>query len=344
MTTSGLGLSIAVLAFGASTIYLAVQLGNERAHSEQLATETRALNARIGELEKARAEPRIAMNGIFSGINTQPGESVSVALPPPPSTAARTEARADMLESVVVNGPSMQPSSEAFRKIMRSQMRAQNKQIYADVGAQLGLSKEDASKLIDLLTDQHVDGMGISRETTDPNERVRLMNEARRENEQKIADLLGPEKLKQLEQYQQTIPARQEMDMLARQLDGSDADPLSSDQRKRLLAALIEERGRIPAPDFRRSTTSEDFKKAYLDWQDDYNARIAAQARSILDAEQYSAYDQYQQWQKEMNVQMRSAVGPHGNVMFTTAAPAMLVGDSIAITTTTSEVQPPESP
>lgn len=338
MTTSGLGLSIAVLAFGASTIYLAVQLGKERAHSEQLATETRALNARIGELEKARAEPRVAMSGVFSAINTQPGESVSVTLPPP-STATRTEARADMLESVVVNGPSMQPSSEAFRKIIRSQMRAQNKQLYADIGAQLGLSKEDASKLIDLLTDQHVDGMGISRETTDPNERMRLMNEARRENQAKIADLLGPEKLKQLEQYQQTIPARQEMDMLARQIEGSDADPLSSDQRKQLLAALIEERSRIPAPDYRRIAASEDFRKAYLDWQDDYNARIAAQARGILDAEQYAAYDQHQQWQKEMNEQMRSAVGPSGVTL-----PAAFVGETAVLTLTAPDEKPDKEP
>ena len=131
-------------------------------------------------------------------------------------------------------------------------MRAQNKQMYADVGSQLGLSREDASKLIDLLTDQHVDGMAISREATDPTERMRLMNEARRENQAKIADLLGPEKLKLLEQYQQTIPVRQEVDMLARQLEGSDAAPLSDDQRKRLLAAIIEERKLVPPPDYRQ--------------------------------------------------------------------------------------------
>ena len=61
MKTSALSLSIAVLAFGASTIYLAVQLSEERAHSEQLADASRALNARIAELEKARDEGRFAM-------------------------------------------------------------------------------------------------------------------------------------------------------------------------------------------------------------------------------------------------------------------------------------------
>jgi outer membrane murein-binding lipoprotein Lpp len=56
MKTSGLSLAIAVLAFAASTIYLAVQLSEERAHSEQLVDATRALNARIAELEKVRDE------------------------------------------------------------------------------------------------------------------------------------------------------------------------------------------------------------------------------------------------------------------------------------------------
>ena len=343
MTTSGLGLSVAVLAFGASTIYLAVQLGDERAHSEQLINETRALNARIAELEKARAEPRPAVSGVFGAINMQPGQSVSVALPPPPTPAAKTEARRDHLEAVLVNGPSLQPNSEAFQKIIRAQMRAQNKQIYADVGTQLGLRKEDASKLIDLLTDQQADGMGISHETMDQTERMRLMNEARRENQAKIADLLGPEKLKLLEQYQQTIPVRQEVDMLARQLDGSDAAPLSEDQRKRLLAALIEERNLAPAPDYRRGNTGEDFKTTYLDWQENYNARVAAHARSVLDAEQYAAYDQYQQWQKEMNEQMRSAAGPRGTVMYSTAAPGTMVGE-VSVALPLSDEKPGKEP
>ena len=124
MTTSGLGLSIAVLAFGASTIYLAVQLSEERAHSEQLADETRALNARIAELEKARAEPRLAVSGTSAVRRHQHGawqdrERLTAAASRP-----RPKRNAHSVEAVLVNGPSMQPRSEAFRKMMRSQMRA----------------------------------------------------------------------------------------------------------------------------------------------------------------------------------------------------------------------------
>lgn len=329
MKASGLGLSIAVVAFGASSIYLAVQLNEERAHSEQLAEATRALNARIAELEKARPDTRYAMSGTFSAINAAPGSIISAAPPSPAASQSRG------VETTVMNGPPLPLQSEAFRKMMRTQMRAQNKKIYADVGSHLGLSRDDANKLIDLLTDQNSDGFGISRET-DPAERARLLNDAQRENEAKIADLLGPEKLKSLREYQQNIPSRQELDMLAQQIEGSDAASLNDEQRKRLLAALVEERNRIPAPGYSRGTTSEEYMKAYGDWQDDYNARVAAQFRGILNTEQYAAYDQYQQWQKEMNAQLRMASGPSGGVIYSAVAPGTIVGES-AIVTTTSE-------
>lgn len=342
MKPSILTLSIATLAFGGSTIYLAQRLNDESALSEQLSRETSALTARIAELEKARAEPPFAVAGSFGAADMAPGQVMSVGAP----SMARDEPRGDAIGAVAVNASALHaPRSEAFQKMIRAQLRAQNKQLYADVGTLLGLSKEDASKLIDLLTDQHVDGIGISRETQDPAERMRLMNEARRENEAKIAELLGAEKLGLLEQYQQSIPVRQELDMLARQLEGSDADPMNADQRKRMLAALLEESKRIPAPSYSRGTTREDFAKAYVNWQDDYNARIAERARGILSSAQYAAYDDYQQLQKEMREQVSVSAGSSGSVMFTTAAPTMTmtVGDGVA-TTTTSEEKPPKSP
>ena len=74
--------------------------------------------------------------------------------------------------------------------------------------------------------------------------------------------------------------------MLARQLEGSDAT-LNDDQRKRLLAALIEERKRVPDAEVPTAARREEYAKAVRDWQDDYNERVDAQARSILDTEQY---------------------------------------------------------
>jgi outer membrane murein-binding lipoprotein Lpp len=340
MKTSGLSLAIAVLAFAASTIYLAVQLSEERAHSEQLVDATRALNARIAELEKGRDDRRFAMNGTFGSANLPPGAMQNAQLPPPP---AASEWQSDAQAAVGVNGSFTPPQSEAFQKMMRAQLRSYNKQMYADVGAQMGLTREEVNKLIDLLTDQQSGGLAIPDGVTDPVEIQRLMEEASRENKAKIASLLGPEKLESLEDYQRSLPARQELDMVARQIEGSDAAPLNEDQRKRLLAALIEERKRIPSPQFPTGTgtgtaaDANDFAKTYSEWQADYNARVAAQARGILNTEQYTAYDDYVKWQKEMNEQMHIQ-----RVQGSVAAPGVMVGETsvVTATATTTDVKP----
>ena len=131
--------------------------------------------------------------------------------------------------------------------------------------------------------------------------------------------------------------------MLARQIEGSDAAPLNEDQRKRLLVALIEERKRIPSPQFPTGTDANDFAKTYSDWQADYNARVAAQARGVLNAEQYTAFDDYLKWQKEMNEQMhiqRVQGSGNGDVMFSVAAPGVMVGETSVVTATTTDVKP----
>jgi|KBSMisStandDraft_5_1062788.scaffolds.fasta_scaffold127837_3 outer membrane murein-binding lipoprotein Lpp len=339
MKTSGLSLSIAVLAFGASTIYLAMELSKERAHSEQLADATRALNARIAELEKSRDGNRLAVKGTFGSVTLPSGTTLNAQLPPPP---AASKATSDAPAPVAINEPVM-PQGDAPLKMLRAQLRAHNKQMYADAGAQLGLNREETNKLINLLTDQQTEGIGNPRGVTDPAEIRRQLDEASRENKAKIASLLGPEKLKLFEEYQQSLPARYELDMLARQLEGSDVAPLDDDQRKRLLAALIEERKRTSSPQFSIGTDQDDFAKAYSEWQDDYNARVGAQARNILNDEQYAAFDDYQKWQREMSEQMTRAhihAGGSGTVMFTTATEGAVAVEATAVTTSDSDEKP----
>ncbi len=153
--------------------YLPVRAAAGRAGpGRQLAEATRALNARIAELEKARANHASPSSGTFGASDAGARECRWVRRPrPPPPEKGETEA--DFTDVVAIGGPPP-PRSEAFRKMMRSQIRANNKRIYADLGPQLGLSKEDTSKLIDMLTDQQVDRFGRMRETSaDPVERQR---------------------------------------------------------------------------------------------------------------------------------------------------------------------------
>lgn len=326
MKPSVLGLAISALAFGASTIYLAVQLNDERAQADRVAESMAELNARIADLEKAREQP-LAVPGAF-GAEALGEADIAMVPPPPPSVAG--EARAGTAEGAVFTNAPMPPRSEAFEKMMRSNLRANNKRLYADLGEALGLSKDDANQLINMLTDQQVGNFAQVREAnvTDPAERARLRDEARRDDQAEIDNFLGASKAAALREYQETIPARLELEQLNRQLEGVDA-VLTDDQQKRMLAALVEERKRVPVPQMTDDASHDDYAKSYAEWQAGYNERVDAQARSILNTEQLTAYNEYQQWQKEMRDQMVMRRGvrgtrglPAGNVTFM-AAPVM---------------------
>jgi hypothetical protein len=56
MKPSMLGLLIAAGAFAASTIYLGMQLQEERARADEFLEQSRVLNARVAALERARAD------------------------------------------------------------------------------------------------------------------------------------------------------------------------------------------------------------------------------------------------------------------------------------------------
>lgn len=340
MKASVWGLLVAALAFGASTIYLSIQLSEERAQAENFAEATRALNARIAELEKAR-EQRV-ISGVFS-MDAPGGGSVSIGLPQPEEKLESSPEGAAPAPTANLPAPAR---TEAFQKMMRTQVRANNKRIYADLGKQLGLNKEDTSKLIDMLTDQQVEGFARMRESAqlDQAEVKRRLDDASREHQAEIEAFLGASKTEQLRDYQQTIPARQELDALTRQLEGSDAPSLSDEQQKRMLSALIEERKRIPTPKMTDSATTEDFVKAYAEWQSGYNDRLNAQAQGILNSEQLTAFSEYQQWQKEMREQgaarrLSRGRGPANSIEFTTVT-APIAGEAVMMVPAPTDEKP----
>jgi hypothetical protein len=262
------------------------------------------------------------------GSDTASGGAHMVA---PRAAAQQNAAATDVVEGVTLNAP---PPSEAFVKMMRAQMRANNKRIYADVGAALGLSKDEANKLIDLLTDQGSMSIQGPRDVPNPDERRRLIGDLHRDAKAAIVDLIGADKAQSLEEYQKTIPARQELEAISRQLEGADAG-LNEDQQKRLLAVLVEEHKRYPRPDGSDTSTPEAFAKAYADWQRDYSERVSAEARHIFTSEQLSTYNAYQQWQKEMREQMAKMLprpaSRGGTMSFTSASPVVVSADSVEL-------------
>ena len=312
MKPSMLGLLIAVGAFGASTIYLATQLNDERARADEVLEQSRALSARVAELEAARAE--MESMRLMAHL-PEAGGAASPATGGKPA-AMPTSASVELSESPVVEGspervrPGGPPvRTEAMQKMMRSQLRANFKRMNGDIGEKLGLTTEEANKLIDLMVDQQMEsanrGRGERGANLTPEQRAAGWAAQNDKSMSEIAALIGADKIDAYKAYQDSMPARQEVDMLSRQLEANDL-VLSKDQRARLVTALAEERKRVPQPKFSESVSREEYSKAMTAWQDDYNQRTAMRASSILDGEQQAAYGEYQQWHKEMRQQFEA--------------------------------------
>jgi hypothetical protein len=310
-----LGLLIAAGAFGASTIYLAAQLNAERTQADEFVAQTRTLNARIAELERARDELEMAR---LAGGGTDPAGA-----PPPggsekPAATATLEPTSTQIAQVTDgDAPGSRPDrigrpperSEAMQKMMRSQMRVNFKRTHSELADKLGLGKEDANKLIDLMIEQQMRMAERSREdranNLTPEQRAAAFARQQEKNQAEIAALIGADKVEAYKAYQESMPARQEVDLLSRQLEANDVS-LRKDQRDLMVTALAEERKRVPQPKLSESVSREEYTQAMDAWQEDYNQRASTRASSILDSEQQAAYSEYQQWNKEMRQQFES--------------------------------------
>jgi hypothetical protein len=313
MKASVLGLLIAAGAFGASTIYLAVQLDEERDHADQVVEQTRALNARIAELEKARDELESVQ--LASSFEATEGLAPGGAIGKSDPTATDTHAGApeprpaeDMPRPrFVPGGPAER--SEAMKKMMRAQMRGHFKRMHADIGDKLGLSRDDANKLIDLMIEQQMSAMDRGRQERSggqaPDQRTAAWSAQQEKNLAEVAALIGADKVDAYKAYQNTLPARQEVEMISRQLEANDL-ALSKSQRDLLVTALAEERQRVPAPKLSESGSREEYNQAMSAWQDDYNQRASTRTSSILNSDQQTTYTEYQQWSREMRQQFEA--------------------------------------
>jgi len=308
-----LWLSIATVAFGGSSIYLWQRLDQERTRSAEIERKAADLGARLAQLEKTRtpfAERHMASSGNYSSGQFGTGGPSAPPPPPPPGDNA-SAAKSEEQPVWTMRQPDRSP---AFQKMMRSQIRANNKRVYADVGTKLGLDKETTNKLIDLLTDQQLPNFDAPRDANDPSTNwPRYIEDRQRQNQAQVADLIGADKAMALQDYQQSLPARMEVDMLARQLEGYDA-ALNPDQRTRLIDAYVEERKRVPMPQGYEGIDPEAYQKSINAWQDDYNRRTSEEAARILNGEQLNAFNEMQQWQKEMRDNMANVQPAPGSV------------------------------
>ncbi len=324
-----LGLAAGTVAFAGSSIYLWQQLDVEREHAAQVEKSAQDLKTRIGELEKARnelAQRRVASPAGFVSGSFRSGETAVL----PPSVAPKAREPDQPVWTVQRQEP-----SPAMKKMMRNQMRGSNKRLYAEVGDKLRLNKDTTNKLIDLLTEQQAAGMNFFVPGDDPAEAARHSEQVMRDNEMAINDLIGPDKAMALKEYQETIPARMDVENLVRQLENNEVQ-VSEEQRKKLVDIYIEERARVPHPVPYDGVEPEAYGKSMMAWQDDYEKRVSAEAGRVLDSSQLAAYNEILQWHKEMRaqfpvmsgrgtMQLRRDVALGNATPFATAAPGVSV-------------------
>jgi hypothetical protein len=299
-----LGLIVSAAAFAGSTYYFWQQLQIERERADQVASQSEALKQRIAELEQVR--------GGLGGFELADSESqvngdhaiAKSAAPPPGQTSTPDAVSAEPQNRFQVRP---QEPSPAMRKMMRAQLRSNNKRMYADLVAQMGLSDEDANKFYDLLTDQQAANFGQVR-SLEPDEARAKMQQSRKQTQAAIEDLLGADRLATYREYQETMSVRAEVDMIARQLEGLEHS-LSADQRKRLVAAMIEEQKLVPRPEYSSYGDAELYGKALTEWEAQYNERATDRARGILSGDQFASYSEYQQWQRELRENFKTMPG-----------------------------------
>ena len=260
-----LALTVAVAAFAASSVYLWSELREERARAAQVEATTLELKARIAELEKSRVH--LAQNS-----------------PAPVSRSATPQAtrgQAEMQPEVrqVWEAPSRDQSGSA-QDDARGESRREPAAV-REFAQKIGLSKEETNQLIDLLTDQQLAGFSQTHSFVDSADFHRHYEEVQRQNDAAIADLIGSDKAAQLKEYQRSLPARMEFEMLAQQLDGSDA-PLSAEQRSKLPRSTSRSASASPSRNTSPAQMSRDHMNTLDAWNDDFSQRFRSRANNVL--------------------------------------------------------------
>jgi hypothetical protein len=194
--------------------------------------------------------------------------------------------------------------SPAGRNFMRSRMKNQIRRLYGDVGEALGLSAEKSNQLLNLIADQQTRDIVFGRPGI-PDGKTPQQNfqEQQQKNQDEIKALIGADKVDEWAAYQKSLPQRAELGQVRDQLEQS-GYPMTDSQRTEMLAAITEESQRLPRPTFSQGIPPEESMAQMNQWQNEYSKALLDRAKSVLTADQYNTYKEYQDWQTEMRANL----------------------------------------
>jgi hypothetical protein len=154
----------------------------------------------------------------------------------------------------------------------------------------LKLTDAEAKKLMQVLTeDQDKFRRVFAANDGNPPDQQTL-DALRAEEDQRVHDALGDAKYQDYEDYRKNMAEHQQIDRLNIRLANANEGTLSSEQEDQLLAAMKEERNRIPAPTASDYGSRADFTTAYQQWREAYSARTQTRAETILTPDQLNTF------------------------------------------------------
>lgn len=196
-----------------------------------------------------------------------------------------------------------------FRKLMLAQQRTSVAMTHPDLISALGLSREQADRLFDLLAEQQMrsrekqlpmQGMTGPPDEAALQEMQRQAKEEQQSREAEVAALLGDAKMAEWKEYRQSISARFQVKQLHDLLAGSDA-ALREDQMQPLVAAIAQEQRRDLAENGfnmkllpTRAVTEDHTRRIEesIDLTSASNQRIHDAAAAILSSDQLDSLDE----------------------------------------------------
>jgi hypothetical protein len=324
-------LIVSTSALAVTTVQYAQRAGTERRRADEAQIAVQNHEARIRELQQAQNNLQEQLQQRARPPSEPVASSAQVAAPTPNPAPRRAGlqargflARAEPAISggVEIRGGPMpfmameQQLSPAAQRYMRQQMKAGLRRQYEDLGPALGMSPEQSSKLIDLLSEQQSRSMAEPRKlNVDMKEAMQAARETQKRNYAEIAALIGQDKVPLWEDYQKSLPERSQVNMIREQMENMGV-PITDDQRARLLEVVMEERQSNPRPMPSEGLPPEEMFAQSMKWQEEADKALLERAKTVLTPEQYQHYRDYQQWQSEMrNNSMRSFRAGPGGVM-----------------------------
>jgi hypothetical protein len=331
-------LIVSTSALAVTTVQYAQRASTERQRADEAQVLVQKHEVRIRELQQAQnnldQQLQEAHRPAQLAMEQSMTAAVRPALPIPKTAPPRPPVPAMALLSRVEAGSGgglalrngqmamnpMQQLSPAAQRFMKYQMKNGMRRHYEGLDSAMGMSQEQADKLVDLIVEQQTRTITETRKlNVDMNEAMKAAQARKAHDDAEIAALIGQDKLPLWDQFQKSMPDRAQVNMVSEQLQNM-GTPLTDDQRARLLDIVTEQRQSNPRPT--QELPPEEMVAQWTKWQDESERALLERAKSVLSPEQYARYRDYQEWQSEMrqnSMMFRAMPGASGSVSATSS-------------------------